>query len=101
MYIWVYIQVYMNYISTTELRTKSVDLVEALLAGKSIDLIHRSKVVGAIVPKIITTNKPIDPLKFAKTLKKLEPNKKVSYRQLMKNYEHYMMYRHGPNISWF
>lgn len=89
---------YMNYITTTELRTKSVGLVETLLAGNSVDLIHRSKVVGSIIPKNVGADKPIDPLKLAKTLKKLEPNKKVSYKQLMKNYEHYMMYRHGPNI---
>ena len=49
-----YIQMYiasMDYITTTELRTRSSELVRALKAGKSIKLIHRSQVVGKIEPK--------------------------------------------------
>lgn len=89
----------MNYITTTELRTKSSALVQKLLSGEEVTLIHRSKIIGEIVPKEVELKKPIDPQKFASALKKLEPKKKVSYKQLMKNYEHYMMYRHGPNLS--
>jgi len=40
----------MNYITTTELRTESKNLIEALMMGKSVKLIHRSKVVGQINP---------------------------------------------------
>lgn len=89
----------MNYITTTELRTKSAALVQKLLSGEEVTLIHRSKIIGEIVPKEVELKKPIDPKKFASALKKLEPKKKVSYKQLMENYEHYMMYRHGPNLS--
>lgn len=89
----------MNYITTTELRTKSSALVQKLLSGEEVTLIHRSKIIGEIVPKEVELKKPIDPKKFASALKNLEPKKKVSYKQLMKNYEHYMMYRHGPNLS--
>lgn len=41
----------MNYITTTELRTKSPDLVETLLKGEEVNLIHRSKLIGVIKPK--------------------------------------------------
>ena len=36
----------MNYISTTGLRTQSSELVDALLAGRTVDLFHRSKLMG-------------------------------------------------------
>lgn len=89
----------MNYLTTTQLRTKSSVLVDMLLAGDAIDLIHRSRVVGAIVPKTTEKEKVIDPKKFAATLKSLEPSRKIPTKQLMKRYEHYMMYRHGPALS--
>ena len=40
----------MDYISTTDLRTKSTELVAALESGQTVSLIHRSKVVGVIGP---------------------------------------------------
>jgi hypothetical protein len=89
----------MEYITTTEFRTKTPDLVAALLAGYSVDLIHRSKVIGELVPKNSRVVKVIDPEKFASALKGLEPDKKASYKQLMKNYQRYMSNRHGSNIS--
>ncbi len=41
----------MNYITTTELRTRSSELIDFLLAGETVDLIHRSSIVGTIIPK--------------------------------------------------
>lgn len=46
----------MKYISTTELRTKSSQLIDDLKSGQSVSLIHRSEVVGTIVPS--TVEKP-------------------------------------------
>lgn len=40
----------MNYITTTELRTRSSELVDFLLAGEDVSLIHRSMVIGTIIP---------------------------------------------------
>lgn len=40
----------MNYITTTELRTRSSELIDFLLAGESVNLVHRSTVVGTIFP---------------------------------------------------
>lgn len=89
----------MNYLTTTDLRTKSSDLIRTLATGASVDLIHRSRVVGAIVPKTDSKDKYIDSKRLAATLKKLEPSKKTSSKQLMEKYKHYMMYRHGPDFS--
>jgi len=38
----------MDYITTTELRTKTKQLVKALEAGKSVLLLHRSKKIGIL-----------------------------------------------------
>jgi antitoxin (DNA-binding transcriptional repressor) of toxin-antitoxin stability system len=40
----------MQYIAASQLRTQTPDLIAALKEGKSVDLIHRSQVVGTIVP---------------------------------------------------
>ena len=90
---------YMDYITTTELRTQIPKLIANLFKGNRVNLVHRSKIVGEIIPKKKEIKKSIDPKKFAAALKQLEPKKKVSLKKLMKNYEHYMMYRHGPNFS--
>lgn len=42
---------YMNYITTTQLRTMSTSLVDMLMAGEQVNLIHRSKIIGIIEPK--------------------------------------------------
>lgn len=39
-----------QFITTTQLRTKTTWLVKTLLHGKSVYLIHRSKVIGLITP---------------------------------------------------
>jgi len=40
----------MKYITTTQLRTKSKELVQALRDGESVTLVHRSQQVGTIQP---------------------------------------------------
>ena len=41
----------MKFISTTNLRTKSSQLIASLLAGNSVSLLYRSKLVGQIIPQ--------------------------------------------------
>ena len=53
----------MQYITTTQLRTESKELVKVLQEGRSVDLIHRSRVVGEIKPKIYDP-KPFDPVSY-------------------------------------
>lgn len=87
----------MQTITTTQLRTKSKQLVKTLEQGYSVDLIHRSKVVGEIKPKI-TDPKPFDPDKVARIAKKLNlPN--LSYKQLGKRYRIHLEKKYGKGFS--
>ncbi len=83
----------MQVISTTQLRTKSKELLKVLEAGHSVDLIHRSRVVAEIKPKIYDP-KPFDPEKFLKIVKKLNLPK-LSYKEREKRYRAAMMKKHG------
>ena len=83
----------MQYITTTELRTKSKKLVETLREGQSVDLVHRSKVVGEIKPKIYDP-KPFDPAKFLKIVNKLN-FPELTPKQIEARYRKAMMKKHG------
>jgi len=87
----------MQVITTTELRTKSKELVKVLQEGHSVDLIHRSKVVGEIKPKIYDP-KPFNPEKFAEAVRKLN-FPKLTARQREARYRKAMMEKHGKGIS--
>jgi len=87
----------MQYITTTQLRTESKELVKVLQEGRSVDLIHRSRVVGEIKPKIYDP-KPFDPDKFLKIVKKLN-FPELSQRQIQARYRRAMMEKHGKSIS--
>lgn len=88
----------MQYITTTELRTMSKKLVEALREGHSIDLIHRSKVVGEIKPKIYDP-KPFDPDAFEKFLDNMRPNKLVPKKDREKIYRKHLEEKYGKSLS--
>lgn len=90
----------MTYITTTDLRTKSSQLVSSLLKGMEISLIHRSKVVGVIKP----VQKPAKPLtqEDIDTLKKLAQEHnlpKTTYKQRERTYRKHLMNKYGKNIS--
>lgn len=87
----------MQIITTTELRTKSKQLVQALKEGRSIELIHRSKVVGEIKPKIYDP-KPFNADEFLKIVEKLNLPK-LSKRQLESNYRKHIMEKYGKGLS--
>lgn len=87
----------MNYITTTDLRTKSKELVKTLQEGRSVDLLHRSRVVGEIKPKIYDP-KPFDPNKFIKITKDLNLPR-LTDRQKEARYRAAMMKKHGKNLS--
>ena len=95
-YILMYI-INMQYITTTELRTKSRKLVEILREGRFVDLIHRSRVVGEIRPKIYDP-KPFDPDKVAKIARKLNLPE-LSYREREKRYRAHLMKKYGEGLS--
>ena len=87
----------MNYITTTQLRTNSSDLVKALLYGESIDLIHRSKIIGEIRPKI-DEPKVFDAKRFLKLAKELNLPK-TTPQQRERIYRNYLEKRYGKGIS--
>ena len=87
----------MQYITTTELRTMSKKLVELLRNGNSVDLVHRSKIVGEIKPKTYDP-KPFDPDKVAEIAKKLNLPK-LSYAQRERRYRTHLMKKYGKGLS--
>lgn len=88
----------MNYITTTELRTRSSELVNLLLSGEDVTLVHRSKIIGEIKPKIESKSKLFDAKKFAEVAKELNLPK-LTQKQREQNYREAMMKKHGKNIS--
>lgn len=87
----------MQYITTTELRTKSKELVETLLSGQSINLVHRSKVVGEIKPKIYDP-KPFNAKRVLKIIEKMNLPRLTSH-QIEARYRKAMMKKHGQSLS--
>lgn len=86
----------MNYITTTDLRTKSKELIKILQEGHSVELIHRSKVVGEIRPKIYDP-KPFDPDKLAEITKKLNLPK-LSYKERERRYRTHLTKKYGKGL---
>lgn len=67
---------YMEYITATQLRTKVPEVIKALLKGYKLNIIHRSKVIGIIIPKPSFEEKPINSKKLISSLKSIEPKSK-------------------------
>ena len=86
----------MNYITTTDLRTRSRTLVEILKKGESVSLIHRSKVIGEINPKIGV--RPFDADKFKQLVNSLNLPK-TSYAKREKIYRKHLMEKYGKDFS--
>lgn len=89
----------MQVITTTELRTKSKELVKSLQEGRSINLIHRSQVVGEIKP--IFNAKPLTEegiKRIQKAAKKLNLPK-LSYNGRERIYRRHLMEKYGKDLS--
>lgn len=89
----------MQAISTTQLRTKSKDLIATLLSGRSVDLIHRSKVIGEVKPskkepKTLSATDIEKIIKIAKSLKL----PKLTDRQLEANYRRHIVKKYGKGL---
>jgi len=81
----------MQYITTTELRTKSKQLVKELRIGKRVKLIHRSKVIGRIEPSYEPnplSKKDIKELKSIATKLNLP---KLSYQERERLYRRHLV----------
>lgn len=87
----------MNYITTTDLRTKSSQLVADLKKGTKVSLIHRSKVVGIIEP-IVQSPKPFNAARFKRLVEKLNlPHTTPGQRERI--YRAHLMKKYGKGIS--
>lgn len=89
----------MDYITTTDLRTKSSQLVSDLKKGSKISLIHRSRIIGVIEPKK-------EPRALTKSdinqLKKLAEDlnlPKTSYEEREKIYRKHLEDKYGKGLS--
>lgn len=84
----------MDYITTTQLRTQSSELVRHLNSGMKVLLLHRSKVVGAIVPEN-EAYKTFDSQSFADFVETNMPKKlmKKTARDLV--YKKHMLEKYG------
>lgn len=89
---------YMNYITTTQLRTQSSDLIANIMAGRSIQLIHRSKVVATISPAVDKSPKFFNAERFGKLVDKLNLPK-TTYEQRDRIYRKHLMDKYGQGLS--
>lgn len=89
---------YMDYITTTDLRTKSSQLVKKLKSGESFSLIHRSKIIGKIMPDDNTILKTISGKKIEEKIKKLGLQR-LTLKEIDRRYRQAMIKKHGKGLS--
>ncbi|MBI2011631.1 hypothetical protein HYS91_02575 [Candidatus Daviesbacteria bacterium] len=88
----------MQNITTTQLRTKSKELVKTLKEGGTFRLIHRSSVIGEITP-LRHQPKPITDIEaFKRALDAIRPKKLIPKSQREKVYRKHLEEKHGKNI---
>lgn len=89
----------MDYITTTDLRTKSSQLVSDLKKGSKISLIHRSRIIGVIKPekepRALTKSDIIHLKKLARDLNL----PKTSYEEREKIYRKHLEDKYGKGLS--
>ena len=84
-------------ITTTELRTHVPLLIEELRRGETVELVHRSKVIGEIKPKM-KIPKPFNPDRFIAAVSKLNLPK-LTHKQMERNYREHIMKKYGKGLS--
>ena len=90
----------MNYITTTQLRTKSSELIKTLSKGQSVELIHRSQVIGEIKPKArIIKPLTVDNIRQLKKLATAINLPKTPYKQREKLYRKHLTIKYGKGLS--
>ena len=88
----------MNVITATEIRTKMPDVIATLLAGGSIDLVHRSRIVGEIRPKRTAPAKVVSARQLDAKIKKLG-FPKLTPKEIDRRYRIAMVKKHGQGFS--
>lgn len=88
----------MNYITTTNLRTQSTQLVDSLKQGKKVSLVHRSQIIGEISP-VKKAVKSFDIKKFRMFIKSPGGEENLSYAERERLYRKHLEEKYGKNIS--
>jgi len=88
----------MNYITTTNLRTQSSQLIAHLKKGDTISLIHRSKIVGVIQPIQDDLIKPFNDEKFDRLVRGFHLPK-TTHAQRQQRYKSHLLKKYGQDIS--
>lgn len=90
----------MKYITTTQLRTKSKELIDTLRDGDSVTLIHRSQEVGVIQPQTNTTEyKTVNVEELQKAINNLDLDLPDSLEEQDAVYHREMIKKHGSHLS--
>ncbi|MBI4226110.1 hypothetical protein HY612_03280 [Candidatus Roizmanbacteria bacterium] len=87
----------MQYITTTDLRTKTPELINTLKQKGEVSLIHRSKIVGIIKP-VEDQPKPFNVKAFKQFVKDLHLPQ-TTYKQRETIYRKHLMKKYGKNLS--
>ena len=85
----------MNYITTTELRTKSKTLVETLKGGGRLKLIHRSRGIGKIEPAYEPEPLSVKDINELKNLAKKLNLPRLLYKERERRYRKYLIEKYG------
>ncbi len=91
----VYLNVHMLYLTTTNLRTQSSELVKLLQKGSSVSLVHRSQVIGIITPQTISPPVITDTAELEKLFAKIKPTKIFSKAKKEKVYSQHLKQKYG------
>ncbi|MBI2268688.1 MAG: hypothetical protein HYU80_04635 [Candidatus Blackburnbacteria bacterium] len=89
----------MNYMTTTELRTKTKELIQALKDGETVELIHRSKIIGEFRPAEEEAPVIRDLEKFEKFLAGIDPGEDTTYRERERRYRKHLEGKYGKGLS--
>lgn len=89
----------MQYITTTQLRTKSSQLVDVLKKGGSVSLIHRSNIIGTIKSAKFTQAPPATEERLREFVKALKPKKLIPRSKREEVYRRRLMEKYGKSLS--
>ena len=90
---------YMNYLTTTQLRTQTSKIVDTLKKKGTISLIHRSKIIGTINPVQKEPVKITDVKALEKFLSQIRPQKLIPQYDREKVYRQHLIKKYGKGIS--
>lgn len=88
-----------TYMTTTDLRTKTPELVHILSQGVSIKLIHRSKIIGKIQPEQKIPTKIFNAEEFQKAIAAFKPKKLIPRKDRDRIYRKHLEEKYGKGIS--